>query len=330
MKKILSALIFLAFAACASAQYKDRPYGPPAIPLSIATTGTWQFTTPMLVLGGENLQITGSSAFNPAGAWLGSFTYTESPYIPYGLTSFSFNNLQGLTGPYSTQTVIATGTISYPTLVYCGGAFTCVTAVTSGLVTAPQLNYTGGAMSLTGYSFSFPSLVSINGALSFNLSTTGSSVYMPLLNYVNGSITSLNMGVASSLSFPSLTYVLGSSFNISGTNLSTISIPNLISAPSLGYTLNSGLGNLTSVVLGTIGTLKNIGGNINIAGQKLTQASVDAILAILASLDGTNGTVSWGTGKTLTINGGTNAAPSSSGSTSMATIVARGGTVTHN
>ncbi len=47
----------------------------------------------------------------------------------------------------------------------------------------------------------------------------------------------------------------------------------------------------------------------------LTQTSVDNCLKLVASLDGTNSTTSYGTGKTLIINGGTNASPSTTGTT---------------
>jgi hypothetical protein len=85
------------------------------------------------------------------------------------------------------------------------------------------------------------------------------------------------------------------------------------------------------MTLGTIGTLKAINGaTINVSGQALTSASVNAILHLLVSLDGTNGTTLWGSGKTLTINGGTNAAPSGQGATDKATLQGRGATITTN
>ncbi len=113
-------------------------------------------------------------------------------------------------------------------------------------------------------------------------------------------------------------------------SLTTASFAGMVAYGST-ITINSGLGNLTSVTLGTIGTLKSIAGaTINISGQKLTQANVNAILALLVSLDGTNGTTLWGAGKTLTINGGTNGAPSGQGITDKATLQGRGATITTN
>ena len=96
-------------------------------------------------------------------------------------------------------------------------------------------------------------------------------------------------------------------------------------------TATTGLGNLTTVTLGTPGTLKLItGATINISGQKLDQASVNGILALLVSLDGTGGTTLWGAGKTVNLSGGTSAAPSGQGILDKATLIARTATVTTN
>lgn len=95
--------------------------------------------------------------------------------------------------------------------------------------------------------------------------------------------------------------------------------------------MNSSNGNLASITLGTIGTLKQIAGTtITLSGQKLTSANVNAIMALLVSLNGSSGTTAWGSGKTLTINGGTNGAPTGQGITDKATLVARGATITTN
>ena len=102
---------------------------------------------------------------------------------------------------------------------------------------------------------------------------------------------------------------------------------------SYGSTIaaTTGLGNLTTVTLGTPGTLKRISGaTINISGQKLDQASVNGILALLVSLDGTGGTTLWGAGKTVNLSGGTSASPSGQGIIDKATLVARTATVTTN
>jgi len=151
----------------------------------------------------------------------------------------------------------------------------------------------------------------------------------PLLTTVTG-IFAVSFALLTSISFPSLQY-FGSLFNVS-------SSPNLTSATfsaavyyASNISMSTGNGSLATVTLGTIGTLKAvIGATINISGQALTSASVNAILALLVSLNGTNGTIAWGAGQTLNISGGTSAAPSGQGITDKATLVGRGATVTTN
>jgi hypothetical protein len=71
---------------------------------------------------------------------------------------------------------------------------------------------------------------------------------------------------------------------------------------------------LTTVTLGTIGTLKSIAGaSVTFSTCALNVTSVDNILKLLVSLDGTGGTTLFGAGKTVTLSGGTNAAPSYTG-----------------
>lgn len=73
-----------------------------------------------------------------------------------------------------------------------------------------------------------------------------------------------------------------------------------------------------------------IGGNVDVSGNGLTQATVDGILTTLAGYDGTNGRFLYGSGKTVNLSGGTNAAPSATGLAAKDILVARGCTVTHN
>jgi hypothetical protein len=112
--------------------------------------------------------------------------------------------------------------------------------------------------------------------------------------------------------------------------LTSLSAPAMITYKGT-IVVSVGFGNIVTVTLGTPGVLKSIAGaTINISGQKLDAASVNGILALLVSLDGTNGTTLWGAGKTLTINGGTNAAPSGQGILDKATLLTRTAVVTTN
>lgn len=76
--------------------------------------------------------------------------------------------------------------------------------------------------------------------------------------------------------------------------------------------------------------LLGIGGSVDLSGNALIQLSVDNVLSVLAGYDGTNGKFLYGSGKTVNLSGGTNAAPSATGLAAKATLVARGCTVTHN
>jgi len=152
----------------------------------------------------------------------------------------------------------------------------------------------------------------------------------PALVTVGGTFAPTTMGALTSLSCNALQTVAGAFSITNMASLATASFSGMVTYGST-ITMNSGLGNLTSVTLGTNGTLKAItGATINISGQKLTSASVNAILSLLVSLDGTNGTTAWGSGKTLNISGGTSAAPSGQGSTDKTTLQGRGATITTN
>ena len=75
-------------------------------------------------------------------------------------------------------------------------------------------------------------------------------------------------------------------------------------------------------------SLKKLGSDVDLNNNALYEASVDAILDVLAKLDGTNGTTEW-TGD-VNLSGGTNSVPSAAGLASIAIIEGRGGTVTTN
>ena len=116
---------------------------------------------------------------------------------------------------------------------------------------------------------------------------------------------------------------------ISGcTSLTSISMP---SVDHYNGNLDFSVGNgaIDSVTIGTIGTLKKAM-DINLNGQALPSANVNAILALLVSLDGTGSTTLWGAGRTLDVSGGTSGAPTGAGITDFATLTGRGATVITN
>ncbi len=84
---------------------------------------------------------------------------------------------------------------------------------------------------------------------------------------------------------------------------------------------------LTSVNIGT--SLTYVGADMYFTGNALDQTSVDAILVALAALDGTGGTTSYDN-HTVDLSGGTNSAPSGTGTTAAGVLTGRGCTVTTN
>jgi hypothetical protein len=125
---------------------------------------------------------------------------------------------------------------------------------------------------------------------------------LPELSIVGNSITISFMAALTGVSLPKLNTVGGSILFTSGTAA------------------------LNSLTIGS--TIKAIGGTVTITSAALTQSVVDGILARLAALNGTGGTVAFSS-KTVTITG-TSATPSAAGLASKAILVGRGCTVTHN
>lgn len=175
--------------------------------------------------------------------------------------------------------------------------------------------------------FSAPKLLHINGALTVN-STALTVLMLDAATYI-GSIHSSGNPLLTTVSLAALKFCGGITVS-SAAALTTFSAPALVNLFS-GILMNSGLGALANVTIGTPGVTKDISGStINISGQALTAASVNGILATLVSLDGTGGTTLWGAGKVVNLSGGTSAAPSGQGIIDKATLIARTATVTTN
>jgi len=145
----------------------------------------------------------------------------------------------------------------------------------------------------------------------------------------SGACSISNAASLTTVSINSLEQMTGGFVLATMASLTTVSLSRLINMGA-NISFQTSNGNISSVNIGTIGTLKNLGFIINISGQKLPSANVNYILALLVSLNGTGGTTLWGTGRTLTINGGTNGAPTGQGIIDKATLVARGATITTN
>jgi hypothetical protein len=106
-------------------------------------------------------------------------------------------------------------------------------------------------------------------------------------------------------------------------NVESITIPNLVNFGLISFQSSS----LTNVNIGEIGSLKH-GGSVDMIGCALSEETINYILALLVSLDGTNGTVLYS--GDVYLEGGTNAAPTGQGLIDKETLQARGGLVTTN
>jgi hypothetical protein len=260
----------------------------------------------------------------------GSITTTTTA----ALTSFLAPKLVFIGGSFTPTTPSALTSISFPELKYVGGAFSPTTAALLTSISCPKLKFIGGAFSPTTMAalttFSFPELKTVLGAMAPSTMGALTSLSFPLLEYVGVTFNPQSMGLVTSVSLPALKYV-GSSFIISTmASLTTVSAPAMVRYGA-SITMQTSLGNLTTVTLGTVGILKEIvGANVTIPTQKLDVATVNGILALLVSLDGTNGTTLFGSGKTVSINAGTSAAPTGQGATDKATLQSRGATVNTN
>jgi len=218
------------------------------------------------------------------------------------------------TGAWSTAwvlRVVAPAGIQIPTgfLTPAGG---CVDAFDLGSQTAvtaldlPDLAQTVGVFRVA----SWTSLASLSAAV---------------LQAVGGELDLSGNSGLPALSLPALASI-GTTLRLwSNDALASISLPAI---QRIGGDISSnGLPALESLTLGD--GLLYLAGDVGMPDSILTEASVDSILARLAALDGTAGTVEWGAGRTVQLQGGASP-PSAAGLLSVATLEGRGATVMVN
>src|ERR1700690_36752 len=304
---------------------------------SISFTGNFLADYQFVIAPPDNLQNSNTQFGAVWGSWIETFSYNENN-VANGLTTLTFNDLVGVKGIVIPNALAGLTALSFPNLTFIGGDFTPTSMAALTTLSVPKLTEVVGTLnpailsSLTtldlsalkhvGGNFSPTSLAALTTLTLTNLLTIGGS-------FSCSSCASLATISAPALKNASLTFTSNFNLSATGAGLTTINFPALINVGT-GMDAHTGNGNIATVTLGAAGMTKLINGNVNFSGQKLNQASVDQILHTIASLDGTGGTTSWGAGKTLTLNGGTNSTPSATGLTDKATIVARGGTVLNN
>ena len=322
--------------------------------LGITSTGNWQYNVPIFLCPPDSVQMTnGSLLIGGSGKWIESFNYTETSSFVNHLTYLSLNDVYGIRGNFSpgfTSTSI-TG-ISVSATVIEGNFAPSYTAPPN--ISAPNLIYLGGNLTFStmAVSYSFPNLTEVVGGITFTggLPSPG-TIAFPLLTDVasftigstsNVSVLDLhslvncqgNLTVTTALTSATLTnlaYVGGFTGPTTGFNLNCPSLVELgtgslvMQSISLNFpaivkydaaiSFSGGDTTLVSATFGTVGTLKSIP-SIALTGTPMNQTSVDGLMTLLASLNGSNGTTNY-TGVT-NISGGTAASPTASGTTTTA------------
>jgi hypothetical protein len=238
-------------------------------------------------------------------------------------------SLQSLSLPSYTSLLVINGAPALTSLVLSDTTFDLditdaplLTTVSSGASTVRLImdSFTVGITNLT--STNFPNVTNL--AL---LGYKGTTLSFPLVT--NFSIEIYDDISTLTINLPSVTTI--NTFIIENTSVTgSITVPPTVVNITNDIAIQ-GNSLLTSFSLGVIGTLKQIADKqIYFLDNALGAASVNGILALLVSLDGTNGTTLWGPACEINISGGTNAAPTGQGITDVATLQARGCTVTTN
>jgi hypothetical protein len=195
--------------------------------------------------------------------------------------------------------------------------------------------YFGNMPLMTASNFNFSSLQEVNN-LSIQANQPGITGFRQTMFPALRKAGQINWGGSYQPSFevdlPLLTDFTSGFNGSNSANLTRINLPGLVNSPA--YLAATYTSTLTDVVLGTIGTLKkggSGGSSVSLYFQysSLSQASIDGILTLYASLDGTNGTTVAEYGS-MYLTGGSNAAPSSTGLAAISVLIARGWYIQHN
>lgn len=176
-------------------------------------------------------------------------------------------------------------------------------------------------------------LTSLSGTLNAGDTGDGDTTVMtalivfdlPALTAIGGRVFIIGDPVLDSINLPSLTTVNDVANISNNAALTTVNISAMTSVKELDISSNPILVSLA------MPALISAVGDFNLSSNALDQASVDAILIKLASLDGTGGTTSYD-GRTIDLSSGTNSPPSGTGLAAVAVLEStdRGNTVITN
>lgn len=306
----------------------------PTSPLAITKTGDYiiaQSPLHYVTTTPQGIQI-GDTYYALSGKFITNWSYSESSLSTSGgpvLTSLGMSDLRGVTGAFSV-TANSLTSLSFPELAFVGGNMSASGTLIAS-ISFPSLLYSGNLNIVNNsviQQFNFPSLRLVGGQVQLGNSPVATSVELPVLEVVRGNLTLTNLPLVTSISLPMLRFAAGSTLAIEFSNaLTSVSLPSLVAVSSLRITGNP---SLTSVTLNA--NIRVISGNFDVFGCALPVANIDALLQTLAALDGTNGTIAFGSGRSANLSGGTNAAPTSISTTTRAgsSFVCAGTTCTVN
>jgi hypothetical protein len=312
---------------------------PPLISSTLISGSGLSSFNPISIIPSQNFyfQVNNSGElFKYDGLWIGFTSFNDASSA---IASITINNVIGassiLFNTYSNLLAIYA-----PSLKICAGDLRSNSASPNQtILDLPSLVVVGSNFGPTGNNITtlnIPLLKSVGGSFSPSGMTNLINFNIPSLKYVIGSFSpggsfGANMNSVITINATSLEFV-GSIVLGSMSSLTTLSFPSLITINGAMTITSAATGsNLTNFSIGL--GLKYVGGNVTITGQKLTAASIENILVRLAALDGTNGTTSYGTGRTVNLSGGTSSGLSTlttNASNARATLLARGVTVTLN
>lgn len=314
------------------------PSSPTIIGFTTTGSGVASFS-PVSAIPSQNFyfQVNNSGElFKYDGLWTGSLNFTDGSNA---ITSITLNNVVGATA-ISFTSYSNLVSVSMSSLKICTGDFrNNLPSANQTTLDLPALVVVGGGFNPTGNNITtlnIPLLKSVGSTFSPSAMTNLVNFNIPSLKYVIGSFSpggssSSNMNSVITINASSLEFVGSIALGLMS-SLTTVSFPSLVTVNGIITITSSTTGsNLTDFSMGS--NLKHVGGNITITGQKLTAASIENILVRLAALDGTNGTISYGTGRTVNLSGGTSSglsALTTNASNARATLLARGVTVTLN
>jgi len=199
------------------------------------------------------------------------------------------------------------------------------------IYTSANISFTGDLAS-TVTTLTFPELTALNGGYIYSnnlVSINFPNVVRILSNHHvdGGSQSTINGNSLTNINFP-LLQEIQASFSIEYIAATSLSFPSIIRIASYYSIYIDNNPNLTTLTFSS--GIKEISTYIAFYQNALSVTTVNYILAMLVSLDGTNGTTLWGPLCVVDISYGTNAAPTGQGILDVATLVARGATVITN